>query len=168
SEICFEGSKTCYEASGTEVEQLRSRWSMLDPRMSPLSSLGIVTDALLSQDTLPVVENMDGYRDQDMGDIIFREPFYKALCVEAKRFDGLITIHNALAEQIIVAGAKNHPSMLEKSMYYSWTSRIRLFIKGKKHVRMMLDSIDDGPLVYPTVKESGQTSLKKYSELTEE
>nr|GEX67433.1 hypothetical protein [Tanacetum cinerariifolium] len=41
-----------------------------------------------------VVENMDGYRDQDMGDIILGESFYKASCVEAKRFDGLITIHN--------------------------------------------------------------------------
>ncbi|GJU40263.1 hypothetical protein Tco_1193220 [Tanacetum coccineum] len=37
-----------------------------------------------------VVENMDGYRDQDMGDIILGEPFCKASCVEAKRFDGLI------------------------------------------------------------------------------
>ncbi|GJZ49814.1 hypothetical protein Tco_0604004 [Tanacetum coccineum] len=41
-----------------------------------------------------VVENMDGYRDQDMGDVIFGEPFYKASCMEARRFDGLITIHN--------------------------------------------------------------------------
>nr|GEU59257.1 hypothetical protein [Tanacetum cinerariifolium] len=52
-------------------------------------------------------------------------------------------------------------------MYDSWESRIRLFIKGKKHDRMMLDSIDNGPLVYPTVKENGQTRPKKYSELTE-
>nr|GEZ41581.1 hypothetical protein [Tanacetum cinerariifolium] len=41
-----------------------------------------------------VVENMDSYRDQDMGDIILGEPFYKASYVEARRFDGLITIHN--------------------------------------------------------------------------
>nr|GEU75066.1 hypothetical protein [Tanacetum cinerariifolium] len=41
-----------------------------------------------------VVENMDGCRDQDMGDVIFGEPFYKASCVEARRYDGLITIHN--------------------------------------------------------------------------
>nr|GEV29427.1 hypothetical protein [Tanacetum cinerariifolium] len=41
-----------------------------------------------------VEENMDGYRDQDTGDIIFREPFWKASCVEARRFYGLITIHN--------------------------------------------------------------------------
>nr|GEW34514.1 reverse transcriptase domain-containing protein [Tanacetum cinerariifolium] len=37
----------------SEVEQLRFRWSRLGPRMSPLSSLGVVTDARLSQDTLP-------------------------------------------------------------------------------------------------------------------
>ncbi|GJY44071.1 hypothetical protein Tco_0432284 [Tanacetum coccineum] len=52
-------------------------------------------------------------------------------------------------------------------MYDSWASRIRLFIKGKKHGRMMLYSIDNGPLVYPTVKENGQTIHMKYSELTE-
>ncbi|GJU45739.1 retrovirus-related pol polyprotein from transposon TNT 1-94 [Tanacetum coccineum] len=72
-----------------------------------------------------------------------------------------------LAEHIIIAGAENRPLMLEKSMYDSWESRIRLFIKGKKHGRMMLDSIDNGPLVYPTVEENGQTRPKKYSELTE-
>ncbi|GKD14318.1 hypothetical protein Tco_1198725 [Tanacetum coccineum] len=72
-----------------------------------------------------------------------------------------------LAEHIIVVGAENRPPMLEKSMYDSWASRIRLFIKGKKHGRMMLDSINNGPSVYPTVEENGQTRPKKYSELTE-
>ncbi|GJZ46014.1 hypothetical protein Tco_0593610 [Tanacetum coccineum] len=71
-----------------------------------------------------------------------------------------------LAEHIIVAGAENRPSMREKTMYDSWAIRIHLFIKGKKHGRMMLDSIDNGLFVYPTVKEDGQTRLKKYSELT--
>ncbi|GJV97589.1 hypothetical protein Tco_1549166 [Tanacetum coccineum] len=72
-----------------------------------------------------------------------------------------------LAEHIIVAGAENHPPMLEESMYDSWASCICLFIKGKKHGRMMLDLINNGPLVYPTVKENGQTRPKKYLELTE-
>ncbi|GJX57637.1 retrovirus-related pol polyprotein from transposon TNT 1-94 [Tanacetum coccineum] len=53
------------------------------------------------------------------------------------------------------------------SGYDSWASRIRLFIKGKKHGRMMLDSLDNGPLVYPTIEENRQTRPKKYSELTE-
>nr|GEZ40721.1 hypothetical protein [Tanacetum cinerariifolium] len=42
-----------------------------------------------------------------------------------------------LAEYIIVAGAKNHPTMLEKSMYDSWANRIRLFIKEKKHAKSL-------------------------------
>ncbi|GKD26118.1 hypothetical protein Tco_1232332, partial [Tanacetum coccineum] len=53
-----------------------------------------------------------------------------------------------LAEYIIVAGAENLPPKIKKSMYDSWASRICLFIKGKKHGRMMLDSIDNGSLVY--------------------
>lgn len=36
----------------SEVKQVRSRWSRLNPLMSPLSSMGIVTNVLLSQDTL--------------------------------------------------------------------------------------------------------------------
>ncbi|GKA50256.1 hypothetical protein Tco_0743329 [Tanacetum coccineum] len=72
-----------------------------------------------------------------------------------------------LAKHIDVVGAENRPLMLEKSMYDSWASRIRLFIKGKKHGRMMLDLIDNGSLVYPTVEENGQTRPKKYSELIE-
>ncbi|GJS70796.1 retrovirus-related pol polyprotein from transposon TNT 1-94 [Tanacetum coccineum] len=36
--------------------------------------------------TIEEVENMDGYRDQDIGDIIFGESFCKASCVEARRY----------------------------------------------------------------------------------
>nr|GEX65199.1 hypothetical protein [Tanacetum cinerariifolium] len=65
-----------------------------------------------------------------------------------------------LAEHIIVAGAENRPLMLEKSMYDAWASRIRLFIKGKKNGKMMLDSIDNGPLVYSTIEEMGKLKLR--------
>ncbi|GKA05558.1 hypothetical protein Tco_0684678 [Tanacetum coccineum] len=55
-----------------------------------------------------VVENMDGYRDQDMGDIILGEPFCKASCVEARRFDGLITIYNG-NDYVTYQMARSHP-----------------------------------------------------------
>ncbi|GKB92028.1 homeodomain-like protein, partial [Tanacetum coccineum] len=41
-----------------------------------------------------VVEDMDPYLDEGMGDVIVGEPFYKASCMEAKRFDGIITIRD--------------------------------------------------------------------------
>ncbi|GJY12000.1 retrovirus-related pol polyprotein from transposon TNT 1-94, partial [Tanacetum coccineum] len=73
----------------------------------------------------------------------------KKLIEAWKKKDGLL-------QHIIVARAENPPLMLKKSMYDSWTSCIRLLIKGKKHGRMMLDSIDNGPLVYLTVEENGR------------
>ncbi|GJS52772.1 hypothetical protein Tco_0626134 [Tanacetum coccineum] len=51
---------------------------------------------------------MDGYRDHDMGDIILGEPFCKASCVEARRFDGLITIHNG-NDNVTYQMARSHP-----------------------------------------------------------
>ncbi|GJS53373.1 hypothetical protein Tco_0626735 [Tanacetum coccineum] len=41
-----------------------------------------------------VVEDMDPYLDEGIGDVIVGEPFCKALCVEAKRFDEIITIRD--------------------------------------------------------------------------
>ncbi|GKA82606.1 hypothetical protein Tco_0789354 [Tanacetum coccineum] len=40
-----------------------------------------------------VMENMDAYRDKE-GDIIFGKPICRDACVEARRFDGFITIYN--------------------------------------------------------------------------
>nr|GEY98282.1 hypothetical protein [Tanacetum cinerariifolium] len=53
-----------------------------------------------------VMENMDGYRDQDMGDIILEEPFYKASFVEAIWFDGLITILNVIMKYLVKISKK--------------------------------------------------------------
>nr|GEU97847.1 hypothetical protein [Tanacetum cinerariifolium] len=56
-----------------------------------------------------VMENMDGYRDQDMGDVIFGEPFCKASYVEARKFNGLITIHNGMS---ILSRRKSVPGIV--------------------------------------------------------
>ncbi|GJZ18964.1 hypothetical protein Tco_0555554 [Tanacetum coccineum] len=40
------------------------------------------------------VEDMDPYHDEGIGDVIVEEPFRKSSCVEAKRFDGIITIRD--------------------------------------------------------------------------
>ncbi|GJT78747.1 hypothetical protein Tco_1045472 [Tanacetum coccineum] len=73
-----------------------------------------------------------------------------------------------LAEFMIVVGAENRPPMLDKAMYNSWERRMLLYIKGKKNGRMMLESIENGPFVYPTVEVDGQIRKKKYTELTEQ
>ncbi|GKG16953.1 hypothetical protein Tco_0361910, partial [Tanacetum coccineum] len=41
-----------------------------------------------------ILEDMDAYRDEGMGDVIFGEPFLREIRIKAKRFDGMITIYN--------------------------------------------------------------------------
>ncbi|GJV11007.1 hypothetical protein Tco_1352548 [Tanacetum coccineum] len=61
-----------------------------------------------------------------------------------------------LTEFMIMDGADNRPPMLEKSMYDSWKSHLELYIENRENRRMILDSVQNGPLVWPTiVKENG-------------
>ncbi|GKB31832.1 reverse transcriptase domain-containing protein, partial [Tanacetum coccineum] len=61
------------------------------------------------------VENMDTYRDQDMGEVIVRKPFCRVSCVEARWFDGLITIHNG-NNNVTYQMAHSHPRKRRKQI----------------------------------------------------
>ncbi|GJT56257.1 hypothetical protein Tco_0991311 [Tanacetum coccineum] len=80
-----------------------------------------------------VVENMDGYRDQNMGDIILGEPFCKSLCVEARRFDGLITIHNG-SDNVTYKMARSHPRF--KHLSNVQCSKIKPLLKVSLHDKL--------------------------------
>nr|GEX29700.1 hypothetical protein [Tanacetum cinerariifolium] len=72
----------------------------------------------------------------------------------------------SLADKAILSGAKNRPPILEKDMYDSWRSRMELYMLNRQHGRMILESVEHGPLLWPSVTEDGVTRLKKYSELS--
>ncbi|GJS70985.1 uncharacterized mitochondrial protein-like protein [Tanacetum coccineum] len=70
-----------------------------------------------------------------------------------------------LAEFMIIAGADNRLPMLEKSLYDSWKSRMEHYMKNRENGRMILNSVQNGPLIWPTVTdEDGTTRTKKYEE----
>ncbi|GJV84599.1 hypothetical protein Tco_1524497 [Tanacetum coccineum] len=72
-----------------------------------------------------------------------------------------------LAKFMIIAGADNRPPMLDKSMCDSWKSRMKLYIENRENERMILNSVQNGPLVWPIiVQEDGITRTKKYEELS--
>ncbi|GJV04303.1 hypothetical protein Tco_1337872 [Tanacetum coccineum] len=48
---------------------------------------------------------------------------------------------STLAENVLAAGAENRPPTLEKGGYDTWQCRMLLYIKGKEHGEMFLDSI---------------------------
>nr|GEX10827.1 putative ribonuclease H-like domain-containing protein [Tanacetum cinerariifolium] len=72
----------------------------------------------------------------------------------------------SLADKAILSGAENRPPILEKDMYDSWRSRMELYILNRQHGRMILEFIEHGPLLWPSVTEDGVTRLKKYFELS--
>ncbi|GJT79041.1 retrovirus-related pol polyprotein from transposon TNT 1-94 [Tanacetum coccineum] len=71
-----------------------------------------------------------------------------------------------LADKAILSGAENRPPMLEKDMYDSWKSTMELYMMNRQHGRMILESIENGSLIWPSIKENRVTRPKKYSELS--
>ncbi|GJR13239.1 integrase, catalytic region, zinc finger, CCHC-type containing protein [Tanacetum coccineum] len=72
-----------------------------------------------------------------------------------------------LAERMIVAGANNRPHMLEKSIYDFWQSCMLIYIQGKEHGRIILNSVKEGLLDWGTIEADGVTRPKTYEELSE-
>nr|GEZ27800.1 ribonuclease H-like domain-containing protein [Tanacetum cinerariifolium] len=56
-----------------------------------------------------------------------------------------------LAENVLAAGAKNRPPMLEKARYDTWQSRMLLYIEAKEHGQMFLNSILHGLFQFKVV-----------------
>ncbi|GKE11488.1 hypothetical protein Tco_1415039 [Tanacetum coccineum] len=73
---------------------------------------------------------------------------------------------NTLAEYMILSSADNRPAMLDKDLYDSWKSRIELYMQNREHGRMILESVENGPLIWPTIEENGVIRTKKYAELS--
>ncbi|GJW21575.1 hypothetical protein Tco_0032197 [Tanacetum coccineum] len=58
---------------------------------------------------------------------------------------------SSLAKNILAARAENRPPMLEKDGYDTWQSRMLLYVEGKEHGEMLLDSILNGSFEYKVV-----------------
>nr|GEU37542.1 hypothetical protein [Tanacetum cinerariifolium] len=63
-----------------------------------------------------------------------------------------------LVDKAILLGADNRPPMLEKYMYDSWKSIMKLYMMNRQH--------RSGPLIWPSIEENKVTRPKKYSELS--
>ncbi|GKE59426.1 retrovirus-related pol polyprotein from transposon TNT 1-94 [Tanacetum coccineum] len=69
---------------------------------------------------------------------------------------------NTLAEYMILSGVDNRPPMLDKDLYDSWKSRMELYMQNREHGRMILESVEHGPLIWLTIEENGHPA-KIYS-----
>ncbi|GKB40768.1 hypothetical protein Tco_0885710 [Tanacetum coccineum] len=57
-------------------------------------------------------------------------------------------------DKAILSGADNRPPMLEKDMYDSWKSRMELYMMNRQHGRMILESVENDPLIWPSIEEN--------------
>ncbi|GKB33858.1 retrovirus-related pol polyprotein from transposon TNT 1-94 [Tanacetum coccineum] len=71
-----------------------------------------------------------------------------------------------LTDKSLLSRGDNKPPMLEKHLYDSWKSRMELYMMNRPHGRMILASVEKGPLVWPSITKDGVTRLKEYVELT--
>nr|GEV42117.1 hypothetical protein [Tanacetum cinerariifolium] len=67
---------------------------------------------------------------------------------------------------MIFSGVDNRPPMLEKDLYDSWKSKIELYMQNREHGRMILESVEHGLLIWPTIEENEVTRTKKYVEFS--
>nr|GEY14873.1 hypothetical protein [Tanacetum cinerariifolium] len=73
---------------------------------------------------------------------------------------------NTLVEYMILFGADNRPPMLDKDLYDSWKSKMELYMQNREHKRMILESVEHGPLIWPTIEENRVIMTKKYAKLS--
>ncbi|GKA44135.1 hypothetical protein Tco_0736859 [Tanacetum coccineum] len=55
-----------------------------------------------------VLENMDAYRDERIGDVIIGEPFLRAVGIKLRRFEEMITIYNG-NDEVTYQMVRSHP-----------------------------------------------------------
>ncbi|GKA76836.1 hypothetical protein Tco_0783297 [Tanacetum coccineum] len=73
---------------------------------------------------------------------------------------------NTFAEYMILSGADNRPPMLHKDLYDSWKSRMKLYMQNRENRRMILELVEHGLLIWPTIEENGVIRTKKYAKLS--
>nr|GFC63857.1 integrase, catalytic region, zinc finger, CCHC-type, peptidase aspartic, catalytic [Tanacetum cinerariifolium] len=59
-----------------------------------------------------------------------------------------------LSEDIQCAGSDTRPPMLDRTDFASWQQRIRLYCRGKDNGVNILKSIDEGPYILGTFRET--------------
>ncbi|GJZ31510.1 hypothetical protein Tco_0576557 [Tanacetum coccineum] len=73
---------------------------------------------------------------------------------------------SSLVEFAILNDADNRPPMLDTLMYDSWKSRMELYMENRENGYLILESIRNGPLVWPMIEENGEMRRKRVPELS--
>ncbi|GJV55014.1 hypothetical protein Tco_1456019 [Tanacetum coccineum] len=62
------------------------------------------------------------------------------------------------SDDIQATGSDTRPPMLDRTDYESWSQRIRLYCRGKENGLLILQSIDQGPFEFGTIRNTLRTT----------
>ncbi|GJV88219.1 hypothetical protein Tco_1532157 [Tanacetum coccineum] len=124
-----------------------------DDETHVLRRLGSIFSVAKLRRVVSLLEGLQEFKfEKDNTPIVIQPPYYSVS-------------KNTLAEYMILSSADNRPPMLDKDLYDSWKSIMELYMQNREHRRMILESVENGPLIWPTIEENGVTRTKKYVEL---
>ncbi|GJU48553.1 reverse transcriptase domain-containing protein [Tanacetum coccineum] len=89
---------------GEVIKEFRTRNDELDTEINDYPSY-CDYDKKIHIDFL---ENIDAYRDEGIGDVIFGVPFFRKVGIKVRRFDGMITIYNG-NDEVTYQMVRSHP-----------------------------------------------------------
>ncbi|GJY55658.1 hypothetical protein Tco_0454773 [Tanacetum coccineum] len=76
--------------------------------IGPLMNVPIIVETFSIVTDFAVLESMDAYHDERMGDVIFGEPFLREVGIDTRRFEGMITIYNG-DDEVTYQMVRSHP-----------------------------------------------------------
>ncbi|GJW25390.1 putative reverse transcriptase domain-containing protein [Tanacetum coccineum] len=91
-----------------------------------VGTFSVVTD-------FAVLEDMDAYRNEGMGDVIVGKPFLREVGIKARRFDGMITIYNG-DDEVTYQMLRSHPRF--KHHTNEQCNKIPPLLKVSEHDKM--------------------------------
>ncbi|GKC74856.1 mitochondrial proton/calcium exchanger protein-like protein isoform X1 [Tanacetum coccineum] len=86
---------------------------------------------ILGYPNFAVLEDMNTYRDEGMGDVIFSEPFLREVGINTKRFEVMITIYNGNKE-LTYQMVRSHLRFLDTAYSSLWIRHIGLLTSLKE------------------------------------
>ncbi|GJW78266.1 hypothetical protein Tco_0139948 [Tanacetum coccineum] len=104
---------------GEVIVEFKTKDDKLDTGIGALINVPIFVGTFSVVTDFIVLEDMDAYRDEGMGDVIFGEPFLRDVGIKATQFEGMITIYNG-NESVSDEDNKNgisHPYQKLKRFY---------------------------------------------------
>ncbi|GKA52914.1 putative reverse transcriptase domain-containing protein [Tanacetum coccineum] len=97
---------------GEVIEEFRTRDDELDARIDDypraLMNVPIFVGTFSIVIDFAVLENIDAYRDEGMGNVIFGELFLREVGIKTRRFKGMITIYNG-NDEVTYQMVRSHP-----------------------------------------------------------